>query len=239
MGVGAVYVSSLLARSGIWLSNRLLGSSGDQRGQQDHGQATPPRLQMLQYSSSEEETERPRGPRQEDINYAASVDMGEVQAMVERSRIIQADPHNKMHGRRVENWHNSQKEAPKRAVRIHTSDQLPRRRKKKNKEKKVERTESDEERLIERARRAMLETTGNLYGASSSMSRVTRSGFSKGACGLISSSQGMSSQTGSSSASHHQDRLASSQNMPSSSGLQAAAGCWWIARIEYAFAVGL
>ena len=223
MGVGAVYVSSLLARSGIWLSNRLLGSSGDLCGQQDHGQATPPRLQMLQYSSSEEETERPRGPRQEDINYAASVDMGELQAMVDRSRIIQADPHNKMHGRRVEDWQDSEEEAPKRAVRIHTSDQLPRRRKKKNKEKKVERTESDEERLIERARRAMLETTGNLYGASSSMSRVTRSGSGKGARGLISSSQGMSSQSGSSSASHHQDRLASSQNMPSSSGLQAAA----------------
>ena len=142
---------------------------------------------------------------------------------VDRSRIIQADPHNKMHGRRVEDWQDSEEEAPKRAVRIHTSDQLPRRRKKKNKEKKVERTESDEERLIKRARRAMLETTGNLYGASSSMSRVTRSGSGKGARGLISSSQGMSSQSGSSSASHHQDRLASSQNMPSSSGLQAAA----------------
>eukprot|EP00435_Cladocopium_sp_Y103_P039372 s2986_g10.t1 len=173
---------------------------------------------MLRGGNSDDERERRAGINQQRASYASGVDVEELQAMMARSREIQYDPRNKMHGRKVDDWQSD--DEPQRAVRIHTSDQLPRRRKKKGKgcRVEVEQTASDEEWTLEVMRRSLLEKTGNLHEATSSMTSGTRSG-SGGAKGT--SSKGMPSRSGTGGASHHGEHSPSSSRMSLPSGSRA------------------
>ena len=130
MCVGAVYVGNKAVRSGMWLYKRLLGTSGGSEVQPVKGREDLPHLRMLQCCSSEEEREQRRGVNQRMATYASSVDMEDLQTMVAQGHAAQRDPYNKMHGRNLESW-SDEEEEPSRPVRLHTGDQLPRRRKKK------------------------------------------------------------------------------------------------------------
>ena len=92
MSVGAVYIFSTIVRSGIWLHNRLLGSSGSHDGDGIKGQAGPPQLRMLQHSSGEEAAERRGRINQQRAMYASPVNMSEIQEMVAQSHAAQQDP---------------------------------------------------------------------------------------------------------------------------------------------------
>jgi len=101
---------------------------------------------MLRCSSSEEERER-RAARRAEINqeratYVQAADMEELRKLVAQSRRIEDDPHNKMHGRTVEDWHQDER------------SQMPRRRR--NKPSKKPMDSDEEEAAIERARREMM-----------------------------------------------------------------------------------
>lgn len=101
---------------------------------------------MLRCSSSEEERER-RAARRAEINqeratYVQAADMEELRKLVAQSRRIEDDPHNKMHGRTVEDWHQDE------------PSQMPRRRR--NKPSKKPMDSDEEEAVIERARREMM-----------------------------------------------------------------------------------
>ena len=113
---------------------------------------------MLQCSSSEEEREHRRGVNQHMATYASSVDMEDLQTMVAQSHAAQRDPYNKMHGRNLESWSDDEEE-PSRPVRLHTGDQLPRRRKKKNKDKKGRQVCVNEDEMMARAWETMMSTT--------------------------------------------------------------------------------
>ena len=171
MCVGAVYVGNKAVRSGMWLYKRLLGTSGGSEVQPVKGREDLPHLRMLQCSSSEEEREHRRGVNQRMATYASSVDMEDLQTMVAQSHAAQRDPYNKMHGRNLESW-SDEEEEPSRPVRLHTGDQLPRRRKKKNKDKKGRQVCENEDEMIARAWETMMNTTRNLNAASSSMQRM-------------------------------------------------------------------
>ena len=198
MSVGAVYVSSVVARSSIWLCNRLIGSSGGQFGEQGHVGEDPPRLRMLQHSSDEEEERHDRADRSSG-SYATLADMNDLRRMVEQSRAIQCDPHNKMHGRGVQDWQDDEDDVPRRPVKLHTSDQLPRRRKKKGHSKKSEQRDEMDEAEIHEAWQSLFETTRNLHGAAPSTLRRPQSGLSSGGKGA---SKGMSSRSGLDAAVH-------------------------------------
>lgn len=220
MGVGAVYVSNKAVRSGIWLYRQLLqGASGGQQCTQASGQSSSPQVRMLQCSSSEEERETRARVNLERSNYVPQVDVNDLQAMVSQSRAIQSDPYNKLHGRTVEFWQSDEEPIPSRMPKLHTSDQLPRRRKKKNKEKRVERSVEEEEVEIERAWRNLMSTTGNLHSASASSSRAlrTQSGLSR--AHAVSSTQHMTTQSGLSSA----HAASSTKHMTTQSGSRACA----------------
>ena len=193
MSVGAVYVSSMIARSGIWIYKRLFGSSGGQFGEQGQRGDRLPCLRMLQHSSDEEE----RGVESEHRHggsYAAVADMNELRQMVEQSRAIQCDPHNKMHGRSVRDWQDEDSDGSRPNVKLHTSDQLPRRRKKKGPSKRGQQRDEMNEEDDHRAWQSLLETTGNLHAPSSSTMRRPQSGSSSSEKGA---SKGMSSRSGS------------------------------------------
>ena len=150
MSVGAVYVSSMIARSGIEIYKRLFGSSGGQFGEQGQRGDRLPCLRMLQHSSDEEE----RGVESEHRHggsYAAVADMNELRQMVEQSRAIQCDPHNKMHGRSVRDWQDEDSDGSRPNVKLHTSDQLPRRRKKKGPSKRGQQRDEMNEEDVHRA----------------------------------------------------------------------------------------
>ena len=148
---------------------------------------------MLQHSSDEEE----RGVESEHRHggsYAAVADMNELRQMVEQSRAIQCDPHNKMHGRSVRDWQDEDSDGSRPNVKLHTSDQLPRRRKKKGPSKRGQQRDEMNEEDVHRAWQSLLETTGNLHAPSSSTMRRPQSGSSSGEKGA---SKGMSSRSGS------------------------------------------
>ena len=222
MRVGAVYIFSTIVRSGIWLHNRLLGSSGSYDGDGIKGQAEPPQLRMLQHSSGEETAERRGRINQQRATYASPVNMSEIQEMVAQSHAAQHDPHNKMHGRDVANWSSSEDDhKPQRPVKLHTSDQLPKRRKKKGKGGRAKQDDDFDEAAIERSWQSMLGTTRNLFAAST-LTRGPQSGYSSAAQG--SSSKGMGSRAGSNRAEVEQtaSSSSSSQQVSSRSGLSIA-----------------
>ncbi|CAL1144503.1 unnamed protein product [Cladocopium goreaui] len=221
MSVGAVYIFSTIVRSGIWLHNRLLGSSGSYDGDGIKGQAEPPRLRMLQHSSGEETAERRGRINQQRATYASPVNMSEIQEMVAQSLAAQHDPHNKMHGRDVANWSSSEDDhKPQRPVKLHTSDQLPKRRKKKGKGGRAKQDDDFDEAAIERSWQSMLGTTRNLFAAST-LTSGPQSGYSSAAKG--SSSKGMGSRAGSNRAEVEQTASSSSsQQVSSRSGLSIA-----------------
>ena len=100
---------------------------------------------MLQHSSDEEEDGQENTHRPES-SYATVADMSELRQMVEQGRAIQCDPHNKMHGGSARDWQDEESDVPCPNVKLHTSDQLPRRRKKKGPSKRgQQRDEMDEE----------------------------------------------------------------------------------------------
>ncbi|CAL1169833.1 unnamed protein product [Cladocopium goreaui] len=103
----------------------------------DIGQPSTPQLDMLHWSSSEEESERRVAENIERANYVPTADVDELRAMVSQSRRIQKDPHNKMHGRTPEMYENE-------------SSQLPGRRKKKVEKKRLD--SDEEEAAAEKAR---------------------------------------------------------------------------------------
>eukprot|EP00435_Cladocopium_sp_Y103_P001568 s1543_g1.t1 len=201
MSVGAVYVSSKIVRSGIWLYNRLVESSGSRGGEEVKGRGESPQLRMLRRSAENEGTEERGRVNQQQATYASPANVQEIQEMVTQSQAAQREPHNKMHGRDVTKWSSSDEdEEPRRAVKLHTGDQLPRRRKKKGKGGKLKTEETVDETVLEREWLAVLGTTRNLHGGASSKSRVPQSGYSSVAKG--SSSKGMTSQSGSSDVAH-------------------------------------
>eukprot|EP00435_Cladocopium_sp_Y103_P041983 s1227_g11.t1 len=200
MSVGAVYVSSKMIRSGIWLYNRLSGSSGSRVGEEVKELGGAPQLRMLRHYAENDDDERRGQITQQRATYASPVNVQEIQDMVERSHTAQREPHNKMHGRDVANWSSSDEDdEPQRPVRLHTGDQLPRRRKKKGKGAKVKLDETFEEAALELEWQAVLGTTRNLHGGTSSKSRVPQSGSSSAAAAAqSSSSKSMTAQSGSS-----------------------------------------
>ena len=108
---------------------------------------------------------------------AEPVEMDELTAMVSQSRAAIGDPYEKMHGRETQDWLSDDENTEPRKVRLHTGDQLPKRKKKKknkkNKKNKNKRaSEEDDDTASERAWRSMLRTTSNWYGASSSSAAV-------------------------------------------------------------------
>ena len=127
-------------------------------------------------------------------SYAAVADMNELRQMVEQSRAIQCDPHNKMHGRSVRDWQDEDSDGSRPNVKLHTSDQLPRRRKKKGPSKRGQQRDEMNEVYVHRTWQSLLETTGNLHAPSSSTMRRPQSGSSSGEKGA---SKGMSSRSGS------------------------------------------
>ena len=168
MCVGAVYVSDKMVRSGMWLYRRLLGTSGSQVDAKIKGQQSTPHLNMLHWSSSEEESEGRVAKNTKRANYVPAADMDELRAMVSQSRRIQEDPHNKIHGRTPGMYETE-------------SSQLPRRRKKKSEKKQMD---SDEEAAaVEKARHEMIMISllGNLSGGPFSRRRSTRSGSKQAA----------------------------------------------------------
>ena len=84
-------------------------------------------------------------------SYAAVADMNELRQMVEQSRAIQCDPHNKMHGRSVRDWQDEDSDGSRPNVKLHTSDQLPRRRKKKGPSKRGQQRDEMNEEDVHRA----------------------------------------------------------------------------------------
>jgi len=124
----------------------------------------------LQYSSDEEEKRCGRADRPPG-SYATLADVNELRMMVGQSHSIQRDRHNKMRGRGVQDWQSDEGEEPRRAARIHTSDQLPRRRKKKGHSKKGEQSDEKDDAGIQQAWQSHCETTRNLHWAASSLSR--------------------------------------------------------------------
>ena len=178
MCVGAVYVCSKAYRSGVWLYKRLSGASGDHFGPKVKEHGTEPQLKMLRLSSSEEESDE-GVQRRTDLRArqrAQPVDMDELRTMVSQSRAAIGDPYNKMHGREAQNWLSDDEDPEPRKFRLHTGDQLPKRKKKKNKNKRP--SEEDDDAAVERAWQSMLQTTSNLYGASSSRQSRPQSGSS-------------------------------------------------------------
>eukprot|EP00435_Cladocopium_sp_Y103_P047867 s1603_g14.t1 len=148
---------------------------------------------MLQLSSSEDERENRERVNQERAANVSQVGLEDLQALMSQSRAVQRDPYNKLHGRTVESWQSEEDDEPARPVRLHTSDQLPRRRKKKNKEKREHQSAEDENAAVDRQWRNLMSTTGNLHGASSMPAR--RQSGSRSAA-AASSSQHMSSPSG-------------------------------------------
>ena len=190
-------------------------------------------LGCLQCSSSEEEREHRRGVNQRMATYASSVDMEDLQTMVAQGHAAQRDPYNKMHERNLESW-SDEEEEPSRPVRLHTGDQLPRRRKKKNKDKRGRQVCVNEDEMMARAWETMMNTTRNLNAASSSMQRMPQSGLRSTAqdpsslripsrSGLHGTAELHSSQSSSRSGLHGAMNESSSPNIPLRSGSHAAA----------------
>eukprot|EP00435_Cladocopium_sp_Y103_P072487 s562_g40.t1 len=127
--------------------------------------------------------------------YVPQAGLEDLQALTSQSRAVQNDPYNKLHGRTVESWQSDGEEEPTRPVRLHTSDQLPRRRKKKNKEKREHQSAEDENLVVDQQWRHLMRTTGNLHGATSSMTARRQSGSRSAVA--ASSSQIMSAPSGS------------------------------------------
>eukprot|EP00435_Cladocopium_sp_Y103_P018386 s3520_g4.t1 len=178
MLVGAVYVGSLGVRCGTWLYSRLRGSSGSQTVDEAKGQEASPQLCMLRCASSEEEREeravRRAEANQQSATYVPATDMEELREMLAQSRRIVDDPHNKMHGRTVESWH--QDESP----------QMPRRRKKKTPKEFLESEDEDaaieqaRREMMQKARREMMQKVKDVPNETTSRSRASQSGLSSG-----------------------------------------------------------
>eukprot|EP00435_Cladocopium_sp_Y103_P063966 s1182_g25.t1 len=178
MLVGAVYVGSLGVRCGTWLCSRLRGSSGSQTVDEVKGQEASPQLCMLRCTSSEDEREeravRRAEANQQSATYVPATDMEELREMLAQSRRIVDDPHNKMHGRTVESWH--QDESP----------QMPRRRKKKTPKEFLESEDEDaaieqaRREMMQKARREMMQKVKDVPNETTSRSRASRSGLSSG-----------------------------------------------------------
>ena len=210
MCVGAVYTCSKVIRSGIWLYQRLQGTSGGCiEDRADDGGETP-HVRMLRIDSSDEERLVRRSRlNDEQARYTPAVDMDELQDMVTRSRQIENDPHNKMHGRVPEDWHQED------------SSQMPRRRKKKVQDKKQLSLE-EEEAMLEHARRNLLRMAPirNVPDSSSAWRRERPSGFSNNAASSASSGackSGYGELTGS-------ENLAGATRMQSSTRSGSATG---------------
>ena len=219
MCVGAVYVANKSVRSSIWLYKRLLGTSGSCESTQVKGAEETPQVRMLRHSSSEEEQLRRINIKQERANYVPRADMKEIHAMMAQSLAIPSDPHNKMHGRDVQHWQSDEDERQQRPVRFHTSDRLPRRRKKKGVGRKESQEFEDEDEAIARAWRATCSRTKNLFGASSALPRSPQQDQRGGGKGV--SPTGSASQSGSSNMAASASSL--SMNIPTSSGSSTGA----------------
>eukprot|EP00435_Cladocopium_sp_Y103_P030104 s3224_g7.t1 len=146
---------------------------------------------MLHVSSSEDESDQQRPLQASDrrVQQAQEVEIHKLQMMVTQSRAVVEHPYNKMHGRGPDMWQSDDDDRPACAVRIHTSDQLPRRRQKKNPDRhqREERDGTVEEAAIDRAWQEMMRTTTNVHGVSSSMSTLRQSGSSSAAADATSS----------------------------------------------------
>eukprot|EP00435_Cladocopium_sp_Y103_P060533 s1322_g22.t1 len=201
MCVGAVFVTNKAVRSGIWLGRRLLGSSGSLDSKEEvKGQQEAPQVRMLQCSSSSEEEKYVRRAtiNQSRAEYVPRAEIEEIHAMMAQSLAVQQDPHNKMHGRSAADWQ-SDDDRQQKPVRLHTSDDLPRRRKKKNKGKKTELGSEEEDAAVERTWRGMFRRARNVAGApqmATSKSLTSPSG-SGTAAQIASSSMRISSPSGS------------------------------------------
>ena len=213
MCVGAVYISNKLVRSGMWLYNRLQGASGGCVGERAEELQQAPQVRALRLDSSDDDEQQLARIRanQERATYVPAADMDELRDMVTRSRRIEEDPHNKMHGRVPEDWHQDD------------SSQMPRRRKKKERNKKQLDSE-EEEAMLEHARRNMLRAVPirNVPDGSSSRPRVTRSGLHNEA--FSSTSGANQSGYGEPSRSSNEARAMRFQSYSQSGSCVAAAG---------------
>ena len=136
MCVGAVYVGHKVCQTGVALWRRLRDTSGDHGGAgvKEHGSAPrslEPQVRVLRHEQGEE-WELCSGEPSEDER---RVSAGELRDLMDQSRAVERDPYNKIHGREPSPWIDEDQQGQNldRMLQRATGDQLPRRRKKKGK----------------------------------------------------------------------------------------------------------
>ena len=118
MSVGAIYVADKVVRSGVWAWQRLQGTSGS-----------------CATNTSEARLPQVRMPRRHEQDDPETVQMDELQTMLDQGRAAAADPYNKIHGRAGNPWVDEDEEEDRTRLiqrAFGLGDQPPVRRKKKS-----------------------------------------------------------------------------------------------------------